>query len=467
MNIDIANYIPATSVQSGSDVGSQWLSGQETLAGFAEAFIEQLKLLTAGGGQQESLSMLPTKPGTEDLNSLQDLAELLQNGSDMQNIAALLGQKLPVSYKLADDKDLEATLSALAESLTFAKSGQTPLPVAQADDPAETVAPELQQMLGLNNTSASDTVVMPADSEQSSVENSSNSSQAGNTEIADVSEAVVNPIIVPVNISDGQNTSTDPAEKITPVLQQIASALLKDKPPGPHVTSDEAFTGTVKSSLAQTPVAEPGSEQNKFAVNPGAMEGFSSIAKNTSSDHELLSTADKSQITGAIADLGQAGRQALDGKTEVPALVRPLGHPEWNKELGERILWMNTKAIPSAEIKLNPQHLGPISVRIDVNQDQATISFAAQHGSVREAIEASIPRLREMMNGQQIDLTNVNVSQHFSSDHGRSPAQSFNQAEANSNSESDSKNAEVTVDSNDEIDSERVLVTKGLLNMYA
>jgi len=58
---------------------------------------------------------------------------------------------------------------------------------------------------------------------------------------------------------------------------------------------------------------------------------------------------------------------------------------------------MNNKSISAAEIKLNPAHLGPISVRIDVNQDQATIMFTAQHADVKEAIEASIPKLREML----------------------------------------------------------------------
>jgi Flagellar hook-length control protein FliK. len=99
-------------------------------------------------------------------------------------------------------------------------------------------------------------------------------------------------------------------------------------------------------------------------------------------------------------------------------MTKPLSHPEWNKDLGERIVWMNSRAIPSAEIRMNPPHLGPISVRVDVSDDQATVVFTAQHAAVRETLEASIPKLREMMSAQHLNLAEVNISQGSASDQG-------------------------------------------------
>ena len=127
---------------------------------------------------------------------------------------------------------------------------------------------------------------------------------------------------------------------------------------------------------------------------------------------------------GVTSDMIPLHRQ-IDNRTDSPAITRPLTHPGWSKDLGEQIVWMNNKAIPAAEIRLNPAHLGPISVRIDVNQDQATILFTAQHMEVKEAIEASIPKLREMLGTQQLNLVNVNISQNSTSDQGRSQSQTF------------------------------------------
>ena len=66
--------------------------------------------------------------------------------------------------------------------------------------------------------------------------------------------------------------------------------------------------------------------------------------------------------------------------------------------------------LQGAEIRLNPAHLGPLEVRIQIQNDQANINFTAQHGMVREALEAAIPRLREMLGESGLQLNNVTVS---------------------------------------------------------
>jgi len=157
----------------------------------------------------------------------------------------------------------------------------------------------------------------------------------------------------------------------------------------------------------------------------------------------------------------------VPNKVDVPAINKPINHPDWGKDIGDRIVWMNNKSLPAAEIRINPEHLGPITVRIDVSQDQATVSFTAQHGVVRDALEASIPKLKEMMAAQNLDLATVNVAQQQSSpNQGQSQAQNFfqmdKQGQNNSASPMDELNA-VT----EELDESQVTVTKGLLSMYA
>jgi flagellar hook-length control protein FliK len=179
-----------------------------------------------------------------------------------------------------------------------------------------------------------------------------------------------------------------------------------------------------------------------------------------------LNTDGEKTVSRIGTDMIQPNRPVADNKTDVPAITKPLSHPEWNKDVGERIVWMSSKAIPSAEIRLNPQHLGPISVRVDVTDDKATVAFTAQHAVVRETLEASIPKLREMMSAQQINLVEVNVSQGSASDQGRSQAQNFAQTSGRGQGMVDGVIDGVD-DVEQEIESGRAVVSKGLLSLYA
>jgi hypothetical protein len=86
----------------------------------------------------------------------------------------------------------------------------------------------------------------------------------------------------------------------------------------------------------------------------------------------------------------------------------------WDGAIGDRVMWMVNQRLQGAAIRLNPPELGPIEVRINMQGDQAQVSFSAQHASVREALEAAIPRLRDMFGNAGLDLGDVNVSRHSS-----------------------------------------------------
>ena len=97
-------------------------------------------------------------------------------------------------------------------------------------------------------------------------------------------------------------------------------------------------------------------------------------------------------------------------------LDRPVGQSGWSQDLGERVLWMAGQGLHAAELRLNPPHLGPLEVRVKLDQDQTSIQFVSHHASVREAIESAIPKLREMLGAQQLGLMEVSVSQQSFAD---------------------------------------------------
>ena len=214
-------------------------------------------------------------------------------------------------------------------------------------------------------------------------------------------------------------TSSAPEDKptLTPAKDLLADILANRNNSGDTSANsgDKKGSDTQSNTVLQadnllksSPDSKQGVETKSFASLLSAEK--TDVPSATQTQTQATSTADKSapQVMAAVNKLADSI------KTEVPALTRPLSHPDWNQEMGERVVWMNNRGISSAEIRMNPQNMGPITVRIDMNQDQASIAFTAQNADVRTALEASIPKLREMLSSQNVNLADVNVSQQSS-----------------------------------------------------
>lgn len=130
------------------------------------------------------------------------------------------------------------------------------------------------------------------------------------------------------------------------------------------------------------------------AAAPGVRLGLPTAA-------EALSVSRASPVAGAMS----AGAMAA-GAMEIP-----VGRPGWDHELGARVLWVVRDQLQHAELRLNPPNLGPLEVRLSLLADQSiNLNFSASQLQTRDAVEAAIPRLREMLAETGVNLADVNVS---------------------------------------------------------
>jgi flagellar hook-length control protein FliK len=72
---------------------------------------------------------------------------------------------------------------------------------------------------------------------------------------------------------------------------------------------------------------------------------------------------------------------------------------------------MAKEGIQQAEMKMNPANLGPVEVKLHVQNDQASVTFLAQHSTTREALEQALPKLRDSFAENGIQLTHAEVGQ--------------------------------------------------------
>lgn len=114
----------------------------------------------------------------------------------------------------------------------------------------------------------------------------------------------------------------------------------------------------------------------------------------------------------AIAAVNTAAVQQLVETTATQSnkLAPQVGSPDWGQALGQKVVWMVQGAQQTATLTLNPPDLGPMQVTLNVSNNQATANFTAHQPEVRQALEAAMPRLREMLNDAGIQLGQSNVS---------------------------------------------------------
>lgn len=112
-------------------------------------------------------------------------------------------------------------------------------------------------------------------------------------------------------------------------------------------------------------------------------------------------------------------------------LDAPFAQAKWSESLAGRVVWMAAENHSTAKITLNPPELGPIEVRVSVNNDQTNVNFVAQHSAVRDAIEDAFPRLRDMFNQNGINLGEANVSDQSLTNKGRDQGEVVSEQTAN------------------------------------
>ncbi len=516
MNIESANLSSLTTSSGTVESLSPPLTdGSVVSEGFSGALVTQIGLL--GNIKAEDLSPLPISDIAvlQGANDSPNVAGLSVDKTAMQDVAALLGNDLPSSYKTKEDVGHEAALAVVTDTLKYmtmattaaekaAESAQnmkdviamavsSPQNIKDAVVPTALAEQNMKDVIAItvsaqkNNQDASASSV-PV--EQNTTELAAGAVQSmsvvmdaptqindkpdkkkveGDVQTADVDDnqgalGLLAGIIVPAVMPTEQaKTSNNLA---TPDTTESGALLSFIKPSAGDAKSNQSLKafndGLPSETVFGRPVQDKQDFNLKYFDNAGQAEKIGLV------ERQVLSSESEKALSRVGTDIAALNRPVVENKADVPAITKPLSHPEWNKDLGERIVWMSSKAIPSAEIRLNPQHLGPISVRVNVADDQATVAFTAQHAATREALEASIPKLREMMGAQQLNLVEVNVSQGTSSDQGRSQAQNFAQT-ADGRGQQGAAGAVIdgAEDVEQEIESGRAVVSKGLLSIYA
>lgn len=125
------------------------------------------------------------------------------------------------------------------------------------------------------------------------------------------------------------------------------------------------------------------------------------------------SSLDALSSASLMSKWAPASHSATATSSTSPATARidqPVGSEGWGDAFRQKVVWLVDRQQQSAELHVNPPHLGPVEVMLSLGDDGARIVFCSPHPAVREAIETSLADLRSALAQQGLALGQALVS---------------------------------------------------------
>lgn len=110
-----------------------------------------------------------------------------------------------------------------------------------------------------------------------------------------------------------------------------------------------------------------------------------------------------------VNSTAEVSKNPIELSTAATQITTPVNNKQWGANLSQRVSVMLNNGQQVAELRLNPAHLGSVSIRLQLDEDQANISFVTQNQAVKEAIELSLPKLRDQLQQQGLELAQVDI----------------------------------------------------------
>lgn len=174
--------------------------------------------------------------------------------------------------------------------------------------------------------------------------------------------------------------------------------------------------------------------QQGDAKAPLPLPQASATALISDSSSPLLNTA---TTVNSLVSAGQQGgaQSGLSAQSGFSLPVQPnMQNPAWGQVMSSRVVWMAKEGVQEAQLKMNPARLGPVEVKLHVQNDQVSVTFLAQQSATREALEQALPRLRESFADNGMQLTDAQVGEQEQQQQEQSEqtggSQFFSQAQA-------------------------------------
>jgi len=216
--------------------------------------------------------------------------------------------------------------------------------------------------------------------------------------------------------SQGQQLQQHQANMLAQAQAQTVSA---DKLAAQPVVTNAELNAAQIQNAPLNPVVVNSSNSApalKAALAAGASAGVLAAGKGSSkSNNDNRESGLSQQLAGlASAQGSQQAQIKADMQQAVAQSPLQLSREAAGEKVSEQVQMMMSKNLKNIDIRLDPPELGRMQIRMSMNNDVASVHFTVSNPQAREMVEQAMPRLREMMAQQGLQLSDSSVQQQNS-----------------------------------------------------
>lgn len=194
------------------------------------------------------------------------------------------------------------------------------------------------------------------------------------------------------------------------LIGPAVAGVLRSAPAGaaaeaPAQSGKTVASGNVAAMLASGAAAAaanpaPAVLAGMLAVADGLLPGAATAKEGSSHD------------AAPTVALTAPSTTAAPAAPPVLSLPSPVGSHAFAQELGQQVAWLGGQDVKQARIRLHPEELGSLDVKISVTHGRVDVVFSAQHPGAVAAVQQSLPQLDHMLAQHGLSLGHAEVGQH-------------------------------------------------------
>ena len=207
--------------------------------------------------------------------------------------------------------------------------------------------------------------------------------------------------------------------QVSPEVEKVAAPAQAKHGSGIDFPSQprDANSNYIHSNLPGVNVKTESESSNKNAQQQNG-EGQKNMAKDAIAQAENVAGAKPGQDTPLIFSLDQDRAQSLmsQGQTATSSLMLKLPsgtevpHSQIINQVIDRFTLNRTLESGNITLKLHPAELGELRMEIKVEQDNIKAHITTQNPQVQEILDRHLPRLREALEQQGLNLEQMTVT---------------------------------------------------------
>ncbi|MGX9459968.1 flagellar hook-length control protein FliK [Shewanella sp. A14] len=175
-----------------------------------------------------------------------------------------------------------------------------------------------------------------------------------------------------------------------------------NEPKDPKVLAKADFAVVLDTIATKRTSSDTTASVNQASMGLDAMAGVGDTDSRSLQNQSSLTPAHKSEVPQfqlSLRPQGEAGGQMQEMIQRFSPVMK------------QQLITMVSNGIQQAEIRLDPPELGHLTVKIQIQGDQTQVQFHVAQSQTRDIVEQAMPRLRDMLSQEGLQLTDSHVSQ--------------------------------------------------------